>query len=412
MPTTSPFRQRNCWRVDYSVTLYKRKKRKTKYAKTKSEANLLATQLSRVEEGTRTGLAAQRDIEEWISRKWLTEEEAQQAFIGYAESAQRAQMASKNQTDYERLLLAYGQYLEENTKQGIKRKNFRTAMGRAMQVVGWLEEEEVPNLPALKMEHVQAYRTHLRDQGYAPWTVFHHMTALRILIDQAMHLGMIYENPARQVSLKQPKKIEDRRILNKEEIQWLLDISLCYRQWINGGIPTLVRLGLYAGLRNQEMCWLKWDCIDWDRRFITINESVCEVTGEVWTPKDHELRRLDIKQACMDFLHEEKERQEQEDLLGPFVLPGGGRKRPGFRVKPLSQDAPQKALLKMLAAEGKQDSDITVYSLRHTYATMALRSGVDLRTLQKRMGHSDLKITMEYLHYIEPEEHPMDKLPY
>jgi site-specific recombinase XerD len=43
---------------------------------------------------------------------------------------------------------------------------------------------------------------------------------------------------------------------------------------------------------------------------------------------------------------------------------------------------------------------------------VALRSGIDLRTLQQRMGHSDIKVTMEYLHYIEPEEHPMDKLPY
>jgi hypothetical protein len=31
---------------------------------------------------------------------------------------------------------------------------------------------------------------------------------------------------------------------------------------------------------------------------------------------------------------------------------------------------------------------------------------------QRRMGHSDLKTTTEYLHFIEPEEHPMDKLPY
>ena len=278
-------------------------------------------------------------------------------------------------------------------------------MGRAMQVVGWLEEE-VPKLSGLTIEHVQTYRAHLRDQGYAPWTVFHHMTALRILLDQAMRLGMVHENPARQVSLNQPKKVEDRRILTAEEIQWLLETSLHYRQWVNGGIPTLARLGLYAGLRNQEMSWLKWDSIDWDRRVITVQESVCELTGEVWTPKDHELRRLDVKQTCIDYLGEEKERQEKADLLGPFVLPGGGRKRPGFKVKPLSQDALQKALLKMLAAEGKQDFAITVYSLRHTYATMALRSGVDLRTLQKRMGHSDIKVTMDYLHYIEPERTP------
>ena len=71
----------------------------------------------------------------------------------------------------------------------------------------------------------------------------------------------------------------------------------------------------------------------------------------------------------------------------------------------------QKAFTKIIQAEGL-DPTITIYGLRHTYATMALRAGVDLRALQKRMGHSDLKTTMEYLHYIEPEQHPMDKLPY
>ena len=65
----------------------------------------------------------------------------------------------------------------------------------------------------------------------------------------------------------------------------------------------------------------------------------------------------------------------------------------------------------MIRDEG-WDERITIYSMRHTYATMALRSRVDLPTLQKRMGHSDLKTTMEYLHFIEPEAYSMDNLPY
>ena len=123
------------------------------------------------------------------------------------------------------------------------------------------------------------------------------------------------------------------------------------------------------------------------------------------------MRRIDVKQACVDYLSEERKRQQTANVLSPFVLPGGGSRRPGFREKPLSQDAPQKAFGKMIIAE-KMASGITIYSLRHTYATMALRSGIDVRTLQKRMGHSDIKTTMEYLHFVEPEKHPMDLLPY
>lgn len=41
----------------------------------------------------------------------------------------------------------------------------------------------------------------------------------------------------------------------------------------------------------------------------------------------------------------------------------------------------------------------------------ALRAGVDLHTLQRRMDYSDIKTTMEYLHYIEPEQHPWTGFP-
>ena len=178
-------------------------------------------------------------------------------------------------------------------------------------------------------------------------------------------------------------------------------------------IHSVVRLGLYAGLRNEEMCWLKWTCIDWDKRIINIQESVCELTGATWVLKDYESRRIDVKQACIDYLKEEQERQQEVNNGSPFVLPAG---RPGatkneYRQKPVHPNTPSKSFAKMISDE-KWDGNITVYSLRHTYATMALRSGVDLRTLQKRMGHSDIKTTMAYLHYIELEEHPMDKLPY
>jgi integrase len=108
---------------------------------------------------------------------------------------------------------------------------------------------------------------------------------------------------------------------------------------------------------------------------------------------------LDVKQDCIDYLKTEQARQEEEDLLGFFVLQAGNPKRPshGDRLKPLHPDSLSKSFTKMIKDEG-MDPAITVYSLRHTYATMALRSGVDLRTVQRNMEHSDIRTTMGYLH--------------
>ena len=63
-------------------------------------------------------------------------------------------------------------------------------------------------------------------------------------------------------------------------------------------------------------------------------------------------------------------------------------------------------------AEEGLEKDISIYSLRHTYATTLLRSHVDIRTVQKLLGHSDISTTMEYLDYVDPEKHPTDQLPY
>jgi len=51
-----------------------------------------------------------------------------------------------------------------------------------------------------------------------------------------------------------------------------------------------------------------------------------------------------------------------------------------------------------LRAAGLEDKGYSLHSLRHTFATLSLRAGVDLRSLQELMGHEDLATTARYLH--------------
>ena len=151
---------------------------------------------------------------------------------------------------------------------------------------------------------------------------------------------------------------------------------------------------------TPRACSLLYNCTAASYRCIRPSRSAC-------------LRRLDVKKECIEYLAEERARREAEGSLGPFVLLAGTSRNPSprDRLKPVNPDSLSKSFAKMIRDEG-MDPAITVYCLRHTYATMALRSGVDLRTVQRNMGHSDIRTTMDYLHYLDPEQHHMDKLPY
>ena len=123
-----------------------------------------------------------------------------------------------------------------------------------------------------------------------------------------------------------------------------------------------------------------------------------------WVPKDSEARRLDVKDALVQFLEEERARRRDEGSDSPWMI--GGR----WLDRPIAVDSLSQAFRRMVRATGL-DSKITLYSLRHTYATELLRV-TDLRTVQRRLGHAAIRTTEQYLHALEPESHPTEKLPY
>ncbi len=411
MAWIAPFSPRRNWRVGFILQLRDERRRRYKYVPTRADADVLAKGVEQLETATKMGIARREQIEEWIDRGWLRPSEAEDTFTGFAESRRRAAANGPQVTDFSKLLAAYEQYSFGVSKDEIYNKGHKTNLGRAKKVIAWLQAT-APAIKDLRRSDVVDFRDLLNAEGYAPWTVFHFLTVLRIVLDKAVEFEMISSNPARELRLRQPKRVEERRILNLDEIKWALAASTQYRRWISGCVPTVVRLGLYAGLRNQEMCWLSWDRIDMRAGIVTIAATKCTATQEQWLPKDHELRRVDVKADLVSFLRGEKKRQKSAGILGQFVMPGGNSRRPDLRNHPLSPDAPQKAWLKLLAAEAREAANITLYSFRHTYCTMLLRSGVDVRTVQQLMGHSSIRTTQEYLHYIEPEQHPSDALPY
>lgn len=83
-----------------------------------------------------------------------------------------------------------------------------------------------------------------------------------------------------------------------------------------------------------------------------------------------------------------------------FIFPALGRSGKGGPTakEPMAKSSVQGALRRAMQQAGIRKKGVSVHTLRHCYATHLLEAGVNLRVIQRNLGHNNLTTTMVYLH--------------
>jgi integrase/recombinase XerD len=138
---------------------------------------------------------------------------------------------------------------------------------------------------------------------------------------------------------------------------------------------------LMTGTREQEVMYTYWS----DVNFVASTVRVSHKPDRGWTPKAYKEREIPIPTKLVKKL---RARKAKSDKTCGLVFPASG-----CNPKLDFVDC-----LKACAERAKLDKDdFWLHKFRSTFATRCLWAGVDLRTVQRWLGHSDMESTMRYL---------------
>ena len=149
-------------------------------------------------------------------------------------------------------------------------------------------------------------------------------------------------------------------------------------------------LELTSGLRRGELLALTWADLDTEKRILSINKQVGRVNGAltVSQPKTpNSIRRIVLPEQTVDMLIAEHEKHT--DSIYMFTSP-----ITGTMLDPPAVGRKMKKLLKRAGID-----EIRFHDLRHTFATLSLQNGVDIKTLSNILGHYSAGFTLDtYTH--------------
>jgi integrase/recombinase XerD len=138
---------------------------------------------------------------------------------------------------------------------------------------------------------------------------------------------------------------------------------------------------LMTGMREQEVMHCSWADINLSRATVTVRYK----PEYGFSPKNYREREIPLPARLTTILRDEKAKRDRTCGL---VFPTAG-------CKPKLDFLDS---LKTVAERAKLNKDnFWLHKFRATFATWSLWAGVDLRTVQQWLGHSDMESTMRYL---------------
>lgn len=217
-------------------------------------------------------------------------------------------------------------------------------------------------------------------------------------LDQAVRWGLLVSNPALSVQIprQQGGSRENRiRVMNPEEAQRFLEATRL------SSVGTLFSFALNTGMRPGEYLALQWSDIDWKQSRVQVCRTLYRQPKGGWrfeAPKTRRsYRSVSLAAGLLAELKAHAEGQRPVDASQPDLV---------FRTEkgtPHDSTNLLRRYLRPILLEAGLDPKMTLYSLRHSHATLLLAAGVNPKLVADRLGHCSCQITLDVYSHVLPD---------
>ena len=215
--------------------------------------------------------------------------------------------------------------------------------------------------------------------------VRHIHSTLHAALKDAVHAHVIPRNPTEGTTAPKPN-YKPKRILTRAELDAFLAVVEQDEVW-----RDFFQTELMTGLRRGEICGLQWSDFDGDAGMLKVCRTLhSQRKGEYTvgeTKTNQGMRTIILPHSVTEIL-----RRRKADAISQWIFPD-----PVKPEDPVDPNAAYRHMKTLLQRAGLPS--IRFHDLRHTFATLALENGMDVKTLSAMLGHVSAATTLDiYTH--------------